>query len=61
MRVDPQIRAGLELGDVDEGTVVRRTVDFLLEYQDVPDFPRVVELEDVLASYSEFVARLRAA
>ncbi|WP_255624079.1 hypothetical protein [Pseudonocardia sp. ICBG1034] len=36
--------------------MVRRTVEFLLCYQGVPDFPAMVELEDVLAAYGEFAA-----
>ena len=33
---------------------MRRTADFLLQYQDLADFPQVVELEDVLAAYDGY-------
>ena len=42
----------------DEETAVRRTVEFLLRYQDVEDFPSVVELEDVIASYPGYLAAM---
>jgi hypothetical protein len=58
-RLTPEVLARMDLGDVDETTVVRRTVDFLLRHQDVPDFPVVVELEDVLASYDGYEHALR--
>jgi len=40
----------------DEEGVVRRTAEFLAERQDVADFPGIVELEDVIASYDDYVA-----
>jgi len=40
---------------VDESTLVRRTVEFLLRHQSVPDFPAVVELEDVIATYDDYL------
>jgi hypothetical protein len=59
-RLAPEVLAELDLGEVDETTVVRRTADFLLRHQGVADFPTVVELEDVLASYDDYAAALRA-
>jgi hypothetical protein len=57
-RVDPEALGRMHLGDVDEATLVRRTVDFLLQHQSVPDFPSVVELEDVIASYDNYVTAM---
>ena len=43
------------LGSDDEEDVVRRTVLVLRKHQDVADFPEIVELEDVLASYEDYL------
>lgn len=53
-RVTPSVLAELGVADDDEEDVVRRTVEFLLRHQDVADFPRMVELEDVLAGYDDY-------
>ena len=53
-RMDPDVLADLGLPADDEEGAVRRTVDYLLRHQSVPDFPRMVELEDVVASYPDF-------
>lgn len=45
----------LAQGEDEEG-VVRRTAEFLVQRQDVADFPRIVELEDVIATYDDYVA-----
>jgi hypothetical protein len=55
-RVTPGLLDALGLDDVDEATVVRRTVEFLLGHQAVPDFPQVVEIEDVVAGYDDYLA-----
>jgi hypothetical protein len=39
-----------------EELVVRRTTEFLAARQSVADFPAIVELEDVIASYDDFVS-----
>jgi hypothetical protein len=39
----------------DEESVVRRTAEFLTARQSVADFPDIVELEDVISSYDDFV------
>ena len=39
----------------DEEGVVRRTTEFLVARQDVADFPDIVELEDVIATYADYV------
>ena len=60
IRIDPDLLAEHGIADDDEEAVVRRTVDFLLRHQGVPDFPGMVELEDVLASYPDFADALTA-
>jgi hypothetical protein len=59
-RVDPDVLAQLGLPLDDEEGAVRRTVEFLLRHQSVPDFPRMVEIEDVVASYDDFTDALGA-
>jgi hypothetical protein len=44
------------VGEDDEEGAVRRTAEFLVGHQDVADFPVIVELEDVLATYDDYVA-----
>jgi hypothetical protein len=43
------------LGADDEEDVVRRTVLFLRKHQEVADFPEVIDLEDVIASYEDYL------
>jgi hypothetical protein len=43
------------VGDEDEERVVRRTAEFLVARQGVADFPDIVELEDVIATYDDFI------
>jgi hypothetical protein len=54
VRVTPEVLDGLGIEEVDESAVVHRTVSFLLEHQDAADFPAIVEIEDVLASYPDY-------
>jgi hypothetical protein len=54
--VTPEVLEQLSLGD--EEDVVRRTAAFLAERQDVVDYPTVVELEDVMATYDDYPAAL---
>lgn len=58
-RVSPGVLAELGARDEDEEDVVRRTVEFLARHQEVADFPRLVELEDVLASYEDYPQAVR--
>lgn len=53
-RISPESLAEVA-DDADEESVVRRTAQFLARRQGVPDFPRVVELEDVIASYDDYL------
>jgi hypothetical protein len=57
LRVEPEVLAGLDV-ELDEATVVHRTIAFLLRHQDATDFPSIVELEDVLASYPDYRSAL---
>ncbi|MGY1624052.1 hypothetical protein ACI789_17785 [Geodermatophilus sp. SYSU D00965] len=59
VQVTPEVLDGLGIAGEDEETVVRRTVSFLLRHQGVPDFPRIVELEDVVSGYPDFPEALR--
>ena len=43
------------LGSDDEEDVVRRTVAFLRKHQEVADFPEVLDLEDVIAGYDDYL------
>lgn len=58
VRVAPEVLAGLGIDEVDEPAVVHRTVAFLLRHQDAADFPAIVEIEDVLASYPDYRSAL---
>jgi hypothetical protein len=52
--VTPEVLERLRAGTGDEEDVVRRTAEFLAERQDVVDYPTVVELEDVIATYDDY-------
>ncbi|WP_299953302.1 hypothetical protein [uncultured Modestobacter sp.] len=43
------------LASDDEEDVVRRTVLFLRRHQEVADFPEVIDLDDVVASYDDYL------
>jgi hypothetical protein len=43
------------LGTDDGEDVVRRTVLFLRKHQDIADFPEYIDLEDVVASYDDYL------
>jgi len=60
VHVAPEALAGLGVPVDREEAVVHRTVEFLLRHQEVPDFPRIVELEDVVASYADFARAIGA-
>ena len=48
------------LGADDEEDVVRRTVLFLRRHQEVADFPEVIDLEDVIAGYDDYLEAMSA-
>jgi hypothetical protein len=58
--ITPSIVERLRRGDEDEEHFVRRTAEFLVQRQGVADFPDIVDLEDVLATYSDYVEYLDA-
>jgi hypothetical protein len=60
VQLTPELLGRLGVADGDEESVVRRTISFLLRHQDVPDFPQIVELEDVIATYPDFPEALRS-
>ena len=53
-RLTPEVLAQLGVPDGGEADLVAATVDFLRTHQDVADFPSMVEIEDVLASYPDY-------
>jgi hypothetical protein len=53
--ITPSILERLRGDGEDEDHFVRRTAEFLVERQGVADFPAIVELEDVIATYSDYV------
>ncbi len=57
-RLSPGLREELGL-EVDDEELVRRTVRFLLEHQDAADFPDIVEIEDVVAGYPDYLDAVR--
>ncbi|WP_056296279.1 hypothetical protein [Modestobacter sp. Leaf380] len=53
-RLSPAALDRLGVSEDDEEDLVARTVDFLKKHQDVADFPDIVEIEDLLASYDDY-------
>jgi hypothetical protein len=51
----PEVLAQVQGDGEGEEEVVRRTAEFLTARQSVADFPEIVELEDVISSYDDFV------
>ncbi|MDQ0822533.1 hypothetical protein QFZ79_000271 [Arthrobacter sp. V4I6] len=58
-RVDPGVLEQLELEGADERQVVRQTAVFLATHQPIIDFPPMLDLADVIASYDDYPERLR--
>jgi hypothetical protein len=56
----PAVLDDLGPGTDDEEDLVRRTVVYLLGHQDVVDFPSVVGLEDLLATYDDYRDAMRS-
>ncbi|SHN66671.1 hypothetical protein SAMN05660350_01428 [Geodermatophilus obscurus] len=57
-RLSPGLREELGLA-VDDEELVRRTVRFLLGHQEAADFPDIVEIEDVVAGYPDYLDAVR--
>jgi hypothetical protein len=53
--ITPAVRAQVTIEGEEEEGVVRRTAEFLVARQSVADFPDIVELEDVISTYGDFV------
>jgi len=43
------------LGADDEEDVIRRTVLFLRKHQEIADFPEVIDIEEVIAGYDDYL------
>jgi hypothetical protein len=56
----PEVLEHLSVDEAAEGRFVRRTAEFLLERQSVADFPDIVELEDVMATYDDYRGFIQA-
>ena len=56
--ITPAILDRLRRGGEDEEHFVRRTAEFLVRRQGVADFPSIVDLEDVIATYDDYVEYL---
>ena len=53
--ITPAVLDQVRMDGETEEQVVRRTADFLVARQGVADFPDIVELEDVIATYDDFI------
>ncbi|WP_104182281.1 hypothetical protein [Arthrobacter sp. B0490] len=58
-RLRPDLVEKLGLSDVDEKTVVEATAEFLSQHQTVREFPPLIDLEDILATYDQYPQQLR--
>ncbi|WP_043443015.1 MULTISPECIES: hypothetical protein [Arthrobacter] len=52
-RMNPDLQGRLGTADADEVTVVEATARFLARHQSVIDFPPMIDLEDILATYDD--------
>jgi hypothetical protein len=59
--LSPAVLDDLTVGEADEEDLVRRTVGFLLQHQEIADFPDIVDLEDVIATYDDYLDVMRSA
>jgi hypothetical protein len=53
--ISPTVLDQVRVHGEDEERVVRRTAEFLVTRQSVADFPDIVELEDVIATYDDYI------
>lgn len=58
-RVEPGVLEQLGLEGADERQVVRQTAVFLATHQPVMDFPPMLDLADIIASYDDYPEQLR--
>ncbi len=59
IRVEPGVLEQLGVEGADERQVVRETAVFLAGHQPVIDFPPMLDLADLIASYDDFPEQLR--
>lgn len=52
-RMNPDLQGRLGTPDADELAVVEATAQFLARHQSVIDFPPMIDLEDILATYDD--------
>jgi hypothetical protein len=57
LRITPGLLEQLDVR-AEEERVVRETAAFLVQRQEAADMPAVIELEDVAASYEDYLAQL---
>jgi hypothetical protein len=57
--ITPHLLEQLRVDGEDEEHFVRRTAEFLVRHQSVADFPDMVDLEDILATYEDYLDFLR--
>lgn len=58
-RVEPGVLEQLGLEGADERQVIRQTAVFLAAHQPVMDFPPMLDLADIIASYDDYPEQLR--
>ena len=56
--ITPSILERLRKDGEEEEHFVRRTAEFLVQRQSVADFPDIVDLEDVIATYDDYLEYL---
>lgn len=59
IRVEPDVLEQLGLQGTDEEQVDRETAVFLAGHQSVIDFPPMLDLADIIASYDDYPEQLR--
>jgi hypothetical protein len=53
--ITPTVLDQVRVEGESEERVVQRTAEFLVARQSVADFPDIVELEDVIATYDDYI------
>lgn len=59
LQITPTALDQLGADPADEEQIAHHAVHFLLRHQSVPDFPRFLDLDDILASYADFPTAAR--
>ncbi|MBG6184917.1 hypothetical protein IWX65_002895 [Arthrobacter sp. CAN_A214] len=58
-RMSPDLVEKLGLPDAEEKTIVEATAQFLSQHQSVREFPPLIDLENILATYDQYPQQLR--